>query len=76
MHSSQNDRVSDTVTPLDSGKAFAGKLLVGTFGGAAVVKYGSLLLPIPFEPSLGVAAFMIIFPVIYFTLFFWQKSSQ
>jgi hypothetical protein len=58
---------------LDSNAAFAGKLLVGTLSGAAAVKWGSLLIALPFEPNQAVAILMVSFPVLAFAFFLWQR---
>lgn len=74
MQSSKGEQAGDVVQYLDSRIAFAGKLVVGTFVGAAAVKYGSLLLALPFEPDLSVALIFVCSPVLLFALFFWQRS--
>lgn len=72
--SSKGEQSSGAAQGLDSSTVFAGKLLAGTFVGAATVKYGSLLLALPFEPNLGVALLFVCSPVLLFALLFWQRS--
>ena len=75
MQSSKGEQSSGVSQQLDSTVVFAGKLLMGTAVGACTVKYGSLLLALPFDPNLGVALLFVCSPVLLFALLFWQRSS-
>ncbi|KAJ9512919.1 hypothetical protein QJQ45_029064 [Haematococcus lacustris] len=54
-HSSANTRKSSKPVQLESDAVFLAKLAVTSVTGAAVIKYGSLLTPFPFQPSITVA---------------------
>mmetsp|Transcript_45106 Transcript_45106/g.143655 ORF Transcript_45106/g.143655 Transcript_45106/m.143655 type:complete len:179 (-) Transcript_45106:1230-1766(-) len=59
----------------DSDAAFLLKLLVLSVGGAYLVKYGSLLVDFPFEPSVGLALAIIFIPTGLNVLKWWRRSQ-
>lgn len=59
----------------DSDLMFLGKLLAVSFAGAAAVKYGSLWIDAPFEPSLGLAMAMVFIPTGFNMLKWYERSS-
>ncbi|BDA40688.1 hypothetical protein COCOBI_01-3410 [Coccomyxa sp. Obi] len=60
----------------ESDAAFLLKLLILSFSGSAVIKYGSLLLDTPFQPSLPLAITIICAPCIAFAVLLSLKSKD
>ncbi|CAL8467002.1 g6538 [Coccomyxa elongata] len=60
----------------ESDAAFLLKLLILSFSGSAVIKYGSPLLDTPFQPSLPLAITIICAPCIAFALLLSLKSKE
>jgi len=58
----------------DSDLMFLGKLVAVSFVGAAAVKYGSLWIDAPFEPSLGLAMAMVFVPTGFNMLKWYERS--
>ncbi|CAL5225501.1 g8330 [Coccomyxa viridis] len=58
----------------ESDSTFFVKLLVISFAGAAAVKYGSLLLDTPFQPSLAVGLSIIAAPCVAFAVYLGSRS--
>ena len=48
--------------PLPQDALFLGKLLLVAFVGGAVVKYGSLLIDLPFQPNAAAACAIVLLP--------------
>ncbi|KAK9828009.1 hypothetical protein WJX81_008539 [Elliptochloris bilobata] len=76
LPSGEHNGPSNSSILQESDSAFSLKLLFTSFGGAAAVKYGSLLLDAPFQPNLALALSMIAIPVAVFSLFLLLKSRE
>ena len=61
-HRDVDAAVSTTTSSSDSDLTFVAKLTILSFSGGAVIKYGSLLSPIPFSADATLAALLVAGP--------------
>lgn len=71
----QNSTLAETTAPapLNSNLSFVLRLFAVSLGGAALVKYGSLAVPLPFYPNPIIATAMVVLPPSIFALVYSQK---
>ncbi|GIL73606.1 hypothetical protein Vretifemale_3775 [Volvox reticuliferus] len=53
---------------------FVGKIAAISFAGAAVIKYGSLILDVPFQPNALLAMLLVLGPPTAYALLLWINS--
>ncbi|KAF5839545.1 hypothetical protein DUNSADRAFT_518 [Dunaliella salina] len=60
---------------VDPDLLFMGKLFATSFAISAIIKWGSLLTPIPFTPNSALAAVLVIGPPAFYAALFLSKSK-
>ena len=74
-HAQQESRAGGA-PELETTPAFAAKLLLGSIGGAAALKYGSLLLDVPFSADPKVASALVVLPCVLTAVLLWVSGAK
>jgi hypothetical protein len=70
----QNDESQKNEQPDTPDLEFLAKLVVVSFAGGAVIKYGSLLSDVPFSANSSVALGLVLLPPIAYSIYFSLKN--
>mmetsp|Transcript_2064 Transcript_2064/g.5221 ORF Transcript_2064/g.5221 Transcript_2064/m.5221 type:complete len:145 (+) Transcript_2064:96-530(+) len=71
----QQQQQQQSQQEVDPDLLFVGKLFATSFAVSAIIKWGSLLTPIPFTPNSALAAVLVIGPPAFYAALFLSKSK-